>query len=189
MTKYLEFELKFDASNITPKLFLNSIRKEFRSKIKNLKGVDTYFRNKDEVLRFRRTEENQEITVKKRHSKNNLRTRTEINVMLPLLNQETTVKTFLKTIGYKELFTLNKSYFITTFPLYSDTKGHGEIVWYKVATKGKKPQYFIEIEVRDVANKSSAMKELAYLEARLKLALPELRKSKALNKSLYELYK
>jgi adenylate cyclase class IV len=189
MTKYLEFELKFDASNITPKTFLNSVRKEFQTKIKNLKGVDTYFRNKDHVLRFRRTIENQEITVKKRHSNKNLKVRTEINVALPLLNQEVTVKSFLKTIGYKELFTLSKSYFITTFPLYSNTKGHGEIVWYKVATKGKKPRYFIEIEVRDIPNKKTAMKELAYLEARLKIALPELRNSKALNTSLYEIYK
>jgi adenylate cyclase class IV len=189
MNQYLEFELKFDAQDITAKQFLNAVKKEFKSKIKILKGVDTYFSSKNEVLRFRRTNENQELTVKKRHSNKSTKVRTEINMQLPLMNQEKTVKLLLKTIGYKELFTLNKSYFITKFPLHGTSPGEAEVVWYKVATKGKKPKYFIEIEVRDTKTKKEAIKELAYLEARLKIALPSLLKSSPMNKSLYEIYK
>lgn len=187
MSKFLEIELKFDATGITPKEFLKSVKKEFNNRIKHLKGTDYYFKNGSNILRYRKTDENQELTVKRRHSKKNLRVRTEVNLQLTRTpDQKKEVFALLKETGYKKAFVLFKEYYIATFPLPLDKYGVGEIVWYKVTCKGKKPKYFIEIEVR---GSSDNKKNLSYLEGRLKNALKPLASRQALNKSLYEIYK
>lgn len=186
MSKFLEIEVKYDATGITAKEFIRAVRKEFGRKFRHVKGTDVYYKKGSNSIRYRRTTDLQELTVKKRHSKKSTTVRTEVNLELPSFDQTRETDALLKLIGYDKHVTLKKSYYIATFPVHSDLEGIGEIVWYEVKSRGKPTRQFIEIEVRGSPDNK---KNLAYLEGRLKLAVNSLQDKEPLNKSLYELYK
>ncbi len=184
MNKFLEVEVKYDATGISMSKFKHFIDLYTSKSVspKYLRGVDTYYNSGVKAIRHRHTDENQEITIKKRHSKNSTTIRTEVNVGLCEIPQELEVKTLLNMIGYKERVKLQKEYLVYKCD-YMD--GYVEFVWYKVRSKGKPTRTFIEIEVHGIKDDIVILEE--FKEAvQQGLGMSE---SRILNKSLYEIYK
>lgn len=183
MSNFLEVEVKYDATGISMRTFKKFIEEYTHKSVdsKYLKGTDIYYNKGKIAIRHRHTDENQEITVKKRHSKRTLTVRTEANVTLSDLPQDKNLGKFLKLIGYRQKVTLKKEYLIFKAPYM---EGYIEFVWYKVRSKGKPTRSFIEIEVHGTPDDVEILDEFKKgLEKGLGLS-----KNQVLNKSLYELY-
>ncbi len=184
MRNFLEIEVKYDATGISKEKFETFMNK-FTSKAvkgKYLNGVDVYYNKGKSAIRHRHTDENQEITVKKRHSRNSTTVRTEANVALDELPQTESLGTFLRLIGYKPRVSLKKEYLVYRTDYMA---GHVEFVWYRVRSKGKPTRSFIEIEVSGTKDDLGILEDFKeVLEKGLGLS-----QKKILNRSLYEIYK
>lgn len=186
--KYFEVELKFFADHIKWTDFSKFIS-NYRNKIikKTLvEGPDTYFRNRNEIVRYRTNLlDYHELTVKKRTSKKTTTVRHETDILLDKNTNPRDVEEYHLNCGYHKEFTIVKKCLIIY--LTHKSKLGTMVIYdiYKIGEKSKK-QRFIEIEGDKIQN-------LKQNKEFLKFWTNELKKINITNKnicnlSLYELF-
>jgi adenylate cyclase class IV len=194
LDEHTEFEVKFRADGIQ--------LEDFRDIVKNISGFkkaifvsgpDQYFTKPDgSFARFRKPEYGlmdggSEITIKKKTegSKNNI-IRKEVNWKLGSTPDNTVVEGLLM-MGYKFNFSINKDCHIFVFD-------DATVVYYTVTDttdkKRKKPESFIEIEVKEENIKDLTEKEAWSVIEKYEKPLEALGISpqRRMKKSLYEMF-
>lgn len=144
-------------------------------------GPDTYYANpeKSVFLRWRHSQDLNELTIKERHSSSSTLIRKELDLDVTK-NHPKTLLSFIKSLGFSKLFRIRKTCHIFWV---EDTQGVVSIVIYKVVCKGRKDRVFVEIEPDKGLSIANAKFLIRKYEKLLFLA-PHQR----INNSLLELY-
>jgi adenylate cyclase class IV len=177
--KSLEIERKYSLDPPKWDQFIKQMKDFHPDKEKIAEGPDTYYQNGDVVLRWRNGTDLSQLTIKSRYSLRSSIVREEIEVDLSENTARMTIG-FIKSLGFKKLFRIHKKchIFWITNPI-----GEACIVAYKVACKGRKERYFIEIEAQKGMSVYDSKKLIDFWEKRLKIAIP-----RRLNETLFEIY-
>lgn len=182
VSNFLEVEYKYRANRIDKYNFLKKCLSLNPCKNIVVTGPDTYYENKNgSVLRWRLSEDLNELTIKKRFSKKNSLVRKEVELDISDNSVKNTIR-FINTLGYKKLFRIYKECNIFW---YNTELGQVCVVYYTVSHKTKQKRNFIEIEVEKGQNITvdSAKKLVKEWENKLSL-----NPNQRINSTLLELY-
>ena len=184
--KYKEVEYKYDANKIKLKDFQKMMDKMKPRLLLETGSWDHYYTNeKDEFIRYRKSEIRPELTIKRKTVAEHNQTRIEINLGLSETDDDETVDAFVKLLDYKHNFKIYKSCFIYYFD-------EVDVVYYIVYDENMdEAGRFLEIEYLEEKAHDKHMKhiykEINTFEKKLKPLGIE--KSKRISKSLFEMFK
>jgi len=159
MNHHFEIEYKLNVSHISKKDMIKFIDSSLSwpliKKIKNyihVKGPDSFYKNKDTVLRYRNNKNFHELTIKKRTNQNNITIRNEYEVKLDEQSDRYDILKFLNACNLKHHFTIIKDCWIIAV---ETQKGEAIIAFYEVYKKGnsKKKYRFLEVEGEKYQNR------------------------------------
>lgn len=139
---FLEIERKYRANWINKEEFIDKCKLNKPYKKLNITGPDTYYENNEYVLRWRRSKDTNELTIKHRLSESSSLVREEIDLKVPNNHPKTIIK-FITSLGFTKLFRIYKECSIFW---YKTDKGTVSVVFYTVRKKNDKDRQFIEIE-------------------------------------------
>lgn len=195
MDKHSEVEIKIDATGLDPKKFMAFVVSQdvHIERVKIIKGKDTFYRKGDDVVRYRcdGDEKISFLTVKKRKSANSLVDRIEVDLPVKDGTPSDTVEAFFKISGWEREFSINKSYHFFNVDGVTDDGTHYKacIAMYDVWGNRNQKYRFLEVEIERESDCSPKQAKAILNDwlANIKSAL--LPEAKALNVSLYELFK
>lgn len=182
MLTYTEVENKYQP-NCTQQIFLKRCRA--LKPIKYLHttfGIDKYYRSANGVvLRWRKSEDKSEFTIKYRKNEKNTTVRLEVDLDISN-NSSKTIKNFIKLCGFKFVFRIIKNCHIFWF---HTSRGIVSVTYYNVIDANRASKSYIEIEAEKNQNLSvdEAKKLILYWEKKLNL-----QNAKKVNRSVYEIY-
>lgn len=114
--KYKEVEFKYNANDILLTDFQKAVTQLNPKFLLETSSWDFYYTNgKNESLRYRKSEVKPELTIKRKTTTENNQSRIEINLGLASVNQDESVDSFVKLLGYELNFKIYKSCFIYFF--------------------------------------------------------------------------
>ena len=179
--KFLEIERKFTYKETKWDSFVSLCRTLSPIEELEVSGPDTYYErpNTSEFLRWRYSEDLQELTIKQRHSKASTLVRQEIDLSITENNVKTVLK-FIKDLGFTKLFRIRKTCHIFWFQEEDSTVS---VVIYKVTCKNMEDRVFVEIEPEKGIGISKAKLLIRKYEKLLNL-----KPHQRINNSLLELY-
>lgn len=139
--KYKEVEFKYNANKIKLKDFQKMIEDMNPNFLIETSSWDFYFTNQNgESIRYRKSEIQPELTIKRKLNNKNNQNRIEVNLELGTKNQDETAAEFVKLLGYELNFKIYKSCFIYYFD-------EVDVVYYIVYDENMVEQgRFLEIE-------------------------------------------
>jgi adenylate cyclase class IV len=177
---YSEKEFKYDISAIGLTKFQELMLQLGAGKPIEVSSWDHYLTNdKDEFIRFRKSDTKPELTIKRKLSSVNNNDRIEVNLPVATSLTDETVTAFSELLGYKHNFKIFKSCWIYYFD-------NVDIVYYIVFSKDmKEVGRFLEIEIledKHVANPFDVLKEYEQ-----KLSPLGIKPQNRLRKSLFEM--
>lgn len=185
-----EIEAKLSAENVSVEGFIQWIlSKSGVIEYKRVSGPDHYFENGDAVVRHRDApaEGLSELTVKLRKSATSTRDRLEVDLHFLESTKAEDIHTFLRAIGFKEVFTLVKEAHIFYIRLTSNLTASFVLyeVWRDDVPTVK--QKFIEIEA---CKGSQVLPETAkrHISTQVKELREKFGLGEPLNNSLWEIY-
>lgn len=177
--KFLEIERKYKSNISEWNLFVNVCKRLKPIKEFVVTGLDTYYRNRSKILRWRNGKDLVQLTIKSRFAKHSSLVREELEIEL-LGNSDKQIISFIKGLGFKKLFRIKKHCHIFYF---KDKLGEVCIVIYKVMSKKHKDKIFIEIEAEKGLSVKNSKKLVKEWENKFSFL-----KYRRLHKTLYEIY-
>lgn len=184
-TKYKEVEYKYDASKIKLLDFQKLMNQLEPKLLLETSSWDLYYTNdKDEFIRYRKSEIKPELTIKRKITEKNNDQRIEINLGLANGDQDETVGEFVKLLNYKFNFKIYKSCFIYFFD-------EVDIVYYIVYNENMdEVGRFLEIEFLEEHAHTVKMDHILNVLQEYQEKLKPLNiSSNKLSKSLFEMFK
>jgi predicted adenylyl cyclase CyaB len=180
---FKEIEYKYRSDDIKLKDFKELMESLNPINLLEVSSFDHYYTNdKDEFIRYRKSETKPELTIKRKLTDTNNQYRTEVNLNLNK-NTEQTVEAFVNLLGYKENFRVFKTCWIYYFD-------NVDVVMYIVYNSNMKELgRFIEIELLEdkKIEKDKAFEILNEYES--KLGKLDITPKNRLKRSLFELFK
>lgn len=160
MAKFLEIEIKWDASSVKRPAFNKEMlahlkHRRLKHNLVQVAGFDYYHSSKEgHVARHRHGSITNELTVKSRVSNRSTTVRREINLKLAKETSPIEVQEAMEELGFNKTLPIFKDcdiYFI------KDGKYVVDVVWYKVSSPRYKgpDKLFIEVEVHEAPEKTS----------------------------------